>query len=63
MLVWTRECLDDMRQFSDGSVYLNFPGFYEDGDAMMETTFGDAYDRLVALKTEYDPTNLFSRHT
>ena len=26
---------------------------------MLERTFGDAYDRLVALKTEYDPTNLF----
>ncbi|ADD07657.1 FAD-linked oxidoreductase (plasmid) [Natrialba magadii ATCC 43099] len=57
---WARDCLDDMRQFSDGSVYLNFPGFYEDSDEMLETTFGDAYDRLVALKNEYDPTNLFS---
>ncbi|WP_290815367.1 FAD-binding oxidoreductase [Halovivax sp.] len=58
---WVRDCLDDMRQFSDGSVYLNFPGFYEGGEEMLETTFGDAYDRLVALKAEYDPTNLFGR--
>ncbi|MCU4750517.1 FAD-binding oxidoreductase [Halobacteria archaeon AArc-curdl1] len=57
---WARECLDDMQQFSDGSVYLNFPGFFEDSDEMLETTFGDAYDRLVALKNQYDPTNLFS---
>ena len=56
---WVRDCLDDMRQFSDGSVYLNFPGFYEDSEEMLETTLGDAYDRLVALKTEYDPTNRF----
>ncbi len=59
-IAWARECLDDMREFSDGSVYPNFPGFYEGNDEMMETTFGDAYDRLAAVKTEYDPTSLFS---
>ena len=57
---WARDCLDDMREFSDGSVYLNFPGFYEDSEEMLERTFGDAYDRLLALRTEYDPTDLFS---
>ncbi|MGM0605753.1 MAG: FAD-binding oxidoreductase, partial [Halobacteriota archaeon] len=57
---WVRDCLDDMRQFSDGSVYLNFPGFLEEGDEMMRTTFGPTYERLVALKDQYDPTNLFS---
>lgn len=56
---WVRDCLDDMRQFSDGAVYLNFPGFHEEGDEMMRTTFGPAYERLVALKDEYDPGNLF----
>ncbi len=59
-VTWARGCLDDMQQFSDGAVYLNFPGFFEDGEEMLETTFGDAYDRLVALKTEYDPKNRFS---
>ncbi|MFC4542087.1 FAD-binding oxidoreductase [Halosolutus amylolyticus] len=59
-VVWVRDCLDDMRQFSDGSVYLNFPGFLEGGDDVIRTTFGRTYDRLVALKDEYDPTNLFS---
>lgn len=29
------------------------------GDEMMEATFGSAYDRLVALKAEYDPVTLF----
>ncbi|MGA9402737.1 MAG: BBE domain-containing protein [Haladaptatus sp.] len=56
---WVRDCLEDMRQFSDGSVYLNFPGFLEDNDETMRTTFGPAYDRLVDLKDKYDPTNLF----
>ncbi|MDZ5811701.1 FAD-binding oxidoreductase [Halorubrum sp. AD140] len=57
---WVRDCLNDMRQFSDGSVYLNFPGFLEGGEDTMRTTFGPTYGRLVALKDEYDPTNLFS---
>lgn len=51
-----------MWQFSDGSVYLNFPGFFEEGEDIMRTTFGPTYDRLVALKDEYDPTNFFSRN-
>ncbi len=58
-VAWVRDCLDDMRQFSDGSVYLNFPGFHEEGNEMMRTTFGPAYERLVTLKDEYDPENLF----
>jgi FAD/FMN-containing dehydrogenase len=59
---WVRDCLDDMRQFSDGSVYLNFPGFLEEDEEMMRTTFGPMYERLVALKNEYDPTNFFSHN-
>ena len=58
-VAWARDCLEDMRQFSDGSVYLNFPGFFEGDDEMMRTTFGPAYERLASLKEEYDPTNLF----
>ena len=59
-VAWVRDCLDDMRQFSDGSVYFNFPGFLEDNDATMETTFGAAYERLQAVKDEWDPENVFS---
>jgi FAD/FMN-containing dehydrogenase len=58
-VAWVRDCLDDMRQFSDGSVYLNFPGFLEDNEETMRTTFGATYEQLVALKDEYDPENVF----
>ncbi|MFP4590513.1 MAG: FAD-binding oxidoreductase [Halobacteriales archaeon] len=57
---WVRDCLTDMRQFSDGSVYLNYPGFFEESDDAVQTTYGAAYERLAALKAEFDPTNLFS---
>lgn len=55
---WARDCMADLREFSDGSVYLNFPGFFEDHDETMARTFGDAYERLAAVRDEYDPTGL-----
>ena len=58
-VAWARGFLDDMKQFSDGSVYLNFPGFHEGGNETIERTFGDAYQRLVETKTAYDPENRF----
>lgn len=59
-IAWLREFVADMQEFSDGSRYLNFPGFQEEGDKMMRQAFGPKYQRLVALKNKYDPTNFFS---
>ena len=59
---WVRDFLADLEPFSDGSRYLNFPGFQEEGEAMMRQTFADKYDKLAALKKKYDPTNLFNRN-
>lgn len=56
---WLRNMIDDMGEFSDGSRYLNFAGFQEEGDDMMRKAFGDQYARLEALKRQYDPANLF----
>jgi hypothetical protein len=57
---WLREFITDMQEFSDGSRYLNFPGFQEEGDEMIRQAFGQQYERLAALKQKYDPTNFFS---
>jgi FAD/FMN-containing dehydrogenase len=56
---WLRAFIDDMREFSDGSRYLNFAGFQEEGEDMMRDGFGPHYRRLVELKRAYDPDNLF----
>ena len=56
---WVHDFIADMEQFSDGSRYLNFAGLQEEGEAMMRAAFGPQYERLVALKPKYDPTNLF----
>ncbi|MBK8988293.1 MAG: FAD-binding oxidoreductase [Chloroflexi bacterium] len=56
---WARTMLEALRPFSDGSRYLNFAGFQEEGDAMMQAAFAAKYQRLAELKARYDPTNLF----
>ncbi len=48
-----------MKRFSDGGTYLNFPGFLEEGERLLRDAFGENYDRLVEVKSRYDPTNLF----
>ncbi len=57
---WVRDFISDMEEFSDGSRYLNFAGFQEEGAEMMKSSFGTHYHRLAELKKKYDPTNLFS---
>jgi FAD/FMN-containing dehydrogenase len=56
---WLRALVDDMAEFSDGSRYLNFAGFQEEGDRMMQDAFGAKYQRLAEIKQKYDPANLF----
>lgn len=58
-VAWARESLAAMRPWSRGGAYLNFPGFGEDREALLRASFGQNYDRLVELKTRYDPGNLF----
>lgn len=58
-IAWARDMVAALEDFSDGSRYLNFAGFQEEGEAMMRAAFGDKYAKLVALKQKYDPTNLF----
>lgn len=58
-IAWVRNFVAAMADFSDGSRYLNFPGFQEEGDEMMQKAFASQYQRLAALKQKYDPQNLF----
>ncbi|WP_458209129.1 FAD-binding protein [Haladaptatus sp. NG-SE-30] len=59
-IAWTREVWADMHRFSDGSLYLNFPGFNEEGEELVRAATGEQnHERMVALKDEYDPTNRF----
>ena len=56
---WARSFVNDLQPYSDGSRYLNFAGFQEEGNVMMQNAYGQQYARLAALKRKYDPDNLF----
>jgi FAD/FMN-containing dehydrogenase len=58
-IAWIRAFWDDMQRFSNGGVYLNFPGFGEGGTILWRASHGANYERLVAVKEKYDPANLF----
>jgi FAD/FMN-containing dehydrogenase len=59
---WAREVAEAMLPFTTGSDYVNHIGLEaEEGSDRIKAAFGANYDRLVALKNSYDPTNLF-RH-
>jgi FAD/FMN-containing dehydrogenase len=55
---WTCAFWRDMRPFASGGVYVNFLG-EDEKDGRVRAAYGVNYERLVALKNRYDPTNLF----
>lgn len=59
-IAWTRDAWAEMQDYSNGGAYLNFPGQGEEGETLMRASYGsDNYDRLVEIKTKYDPRNMF----
>lgn len=59
VLDYARAYLAEMEAYSTGGLYVNFPGLGEEGEQLVKDAYGAHYNRLVALKTRYDPTNLF----
>lgn len=59
-IAWSRDGWDSAAPFGHhGRAYLNFPGHGEDGDALTRASFGPNYEKLVEIKTKYDPENRF----
>jgi hypothetical protein len=54
---WVRDWWDMTNPSSLGAEYVNNLG--EEGEDRVRAAYGDNYDRLVALKNEYDPANVF----
>lgn len=57
-VAWSREVFDDMQRFARGS-YLNFPGFVENRDQLLQGAYAGNLQRLREIKARYDPDNLF----
>ena len=58
-IAWGREFWAAMGKHSTGGLYLNFPGFGEEKEALVRAGYGANYERLAELKAKYDPDNLF----
>jgi FAD/FMN-containing dehydrogenase len=54
---WTRSGWRDVREFSTGGTYINFLT-EEEGEARIQDAFRGNYERLVDIKTKYDPANM-----
>src|SRR4051812_47994784 len=53
---WSRDVIEAGEDASTGRAYVNFLG---DTDAARSSYSDETYARLLALKNEYDPTNVF----
>ncbi len=55
---WARKMWSALAPHSTGGVYMNFLG--DEGQERVKAAYGlEKYERLVALKDRYDPTNFF----
>jgi FAD/FMN-containing dehydrogenase len=55
---WARNAWKDLRRFSTGGTYINFLTEEEVGERLQDA-WGKNYNRLVEVKTKWDPENLF----
>jgi len=54
---WTRECWEGLKPFLIAGAYGNY--MTDDSETIAREAYSCNYDRLVALKNKYDPTNFF----
>ena len=55
---WTRTLSDALQPYSSNGYLVNF--LKDESRELVRAAFGSNYQRLVELKTKYDPTNFFS---
>jgi UDP-N-acetylenolpyruvoylglucosamine reductase len=54
---WTKDYYEAIHPYSAGGAYINF--LMDEGEDRVKATYGGNYERLVKIKTKYDPNNLF----
>ena len=60
-IAWARGFHDALRPYAAG-VYMNYLGVGDSRERVREAYNEAVFERLVALKRAYDPTNLFHRN-
>jgi len=54
---WATNYWEALHSYSAGGAYVNF--MMDEGEDRVKATYRDSYDRLAAIKSKYDPDNLF----
>jgi FAD/FMN-containing dehydrogenase len=57
---WVRDFWEALHPHSAGGAYVNF--IMDEGEERIRASYRDNYDRLVAIKRQYDPANLFDQN-
>jgi FAD/FMN-containing dehydrogenase len=57
MTAWARDYWQALHPYSAGGAYVNM--IMDEGQDQVRAAYRDNYDRLLAVKTKYDPKNLF----
>src|SRR5258708_19212481 len=58
---WTRDYWAAIEPYSLGGGYVNFL-MEDEGAGRVKATYRDNFERLVEIKTKYDPDNFFARN-
>jgi hypothetical protein len=58
-ITWARACWTALEPFATREAYLNLMSDAGEEPVLVQTAYGANYERLVALKITYDPTNVF----
>ena len=56
---WTKDYFKELHQYSNGQVYFNFNSDMSGSDDLAHDSYGSNYQKLIDLKTKYDPDNFF----
>jgi FAD/FMN-containing dehydrogenase len=56
-IAWVRNVAGAMEPWRQKGTYLNY--LMDEGEQRVRDSFGPQYERMVALKNKYDPTNFF----
>jgi FAD/FMN-containing dehydrogenase len=57
IMTWTRDYWEAVHPYSAGGAYVNF--MMDEGVGRVQATYRGNYERLVQIKRQYDPANLF----
>ncbi|MEK7247796.1 MAG: BBE domain-containing protein, partial [Chloroflexota bacterium] len=56
-IAWVRNVAAAAAPYAQKGTYLNY--LMDEGEQRVRDSFGPKYDRMLALKNKYDPTNFF----